>query len=87
MTLEEMLAFKGGDLTAYEEAIEKRNKLNKTLYRLSTKRDFLEDAVDLLEGDERQEQKRKELEAVNKKMIAKSLELDTLTRFISNNQR
>ena len=87
MTLEEMLAFKGGDLTAYEEAIEKRNKLNKALNRLSAKRDFLEDAVDLLEGDERQAQKRKELEAVNKKMTAKSLELDTLTRFISDNQR
>lgn len=82
-----MLAFKGGDLTAYEEAIEKRNKLNKALNRLSVKRDFLEDAVDLLEGDERQAQKWKELEAVNKKMTAKNHELDTLTRFISDNQR
>ena len=48
----------------YQKAIEHRDKARRSIWRLQDKKDDLERAIDILEGDERQAIKKQELEKV-----------------------
>ena len=88
MTLNEVLLFngKGCDMQAYSNAIEKREKLDKSIRRLYEKVYDLKDSIEILEGDERQGKRIVELEKVKKKIAKTEQEYDLLEKFIKDNQ-
>lgn len=69
MTLSEALSCPNGmSIEAWGKELEKRQKMERRLYKLSIKRDELEDALDVLadeECSERWKRKREELDKVN----------------------
>lgn len=72
MTIEEFLACpKGMRFEEYEKVLAKTKRDQKRLYKLSMRRDELEDALDILEdeaGSERWKRKKQELEEVKMKI-------------------
>lgn len=73
MTLEKALGCpRNMDFEEYTERLAKLEKVQNKLYRLSTRRDELEDALEILAdeiGSERWKKKKDELDKVNDKMI------------------
>lgn len=73
MTLEKALGCpRGMNFEEYAERLAKLEKVQNKLYRLSTRRDELEDALEILAdeiGSERWKKKKDELDKVNDKMI------------------
>ena len=69
MTLSEALSCPNGmSIEAWGKELEKRQKMERRLYKLSIKRDELEDALDVLADEECSEiwkRKREELDKVN----------------------
>ena len=86
MKIEELLKFNGKDIMEYQKAIEKRDKMLKTIWRLKDKKDDLERAIEILEGDERQAIKKQELEKVEDKINKKLRRLEDLEKYIKDNQ-
>lgn len=86
MTIEELLKFNGKDVMEYQKAIEQREKTLKSICRLKDKKDDLERAIEILEGDERQAIKKQELEKVEDKINKKSRRLEKIEKYIKDNQ-
>lgn len=86
MRLEDVLLFKGNDIQQYADTIQKKEKIEKTLRRLNDKAYDLKDAIEVLEGDEKQYLKIEQYEAIKKKIAKKEHELYLLNEYIKNNQ-
>lgn len=86
MNIEELLKFNGKDVMEYQKAIEKRDKTLKAIWRLKDKKDDLERAIEILEGDERQAVKKQELEKIEEKINKKLISLENLEKYIKDNQ-
>ena len=88
ITLAEALACKRvSKFNEYVEAIQKRDRLGCSLGKLLDKKDDLEIAVKILEGDERQTKRKEELKIVEEKINKKRQLLNKLQEFIESCQR
>lgn len=86
MNIEELLKFNGDDLMEYQKAIEKRDRARKSIGRLADKKDDLEIAIEILEGDYRQAIKKQELEKIEDKINKKLRRLEKIEKYILDNQ-
>ena len=86
MTIEELLKFNGKDIMEYQKAIDQRDRARRSIWRLKDKKDDLERAIEILEGDERQAIKKQELEKVEDKINKKLIRLEKIEKYISDNQ-
>lgn len=73
MTYDEMLSFKGGDISLYQELIEKRQKLKKQIRILSNRIFDEDDSISVFVGDlsEKDSELLKKHTAMREEMIAK----------------
>ena len=86
MRIDELLKFNGKDIMEYQKAIEQRDRARRSIWRLQDKKDDLEIAIEILEGDERQAIKKQELEKVENKINKKLRRLENLEKYITENQ-
>lgn len=86
MKIEELLKFNGKDIMEYQKAIEQRDRARRAIWRLKDKKDDLERAIKILEGDERQAIKKQELEKVEDKINKKLRRLEKIEKYIKGNQ-
>lgn len=86
MKIDELLKFNGNDVMEYQKAIEHRDRARRSIWRLKDKKDDLERAIKILEGDERQAIKKQELEKVEDKINKKLRRLEKIEKYIKDNQ-
>lgn len=86
MNIEELLKFNGDDLMEYQKAIERRDKTRKSIGKLYDKKDDLETAIEILEGDYRQAAKKQELEKIEEKINKKEKSLKKIEKYILDNK-
>ena len=86
MKIEELLKFNGKDIMVYQKTIEKRDRARRSIWKLQDKKDDLERAIEILEGDERQAIKKQELEKIEDKINKKLRRLENLEKYIYDNQ-
>lgn len=80
MTFEELMQMpKGYNLQTWQKELNRRKQIRKKIYKLSEERDALEDALEVLKGEEtseRYKQKADKLAAVYKKISELNEKLD-----------
>lgn len=86
MRIEELLKFNGKDIMEYQKSIDQRERARRSIWRLQDKKDDLEIAIEILEGDERQAIKKQELEKVQDKINKKLRRLEKIEKYIKDNQ-